>query len=62
MYQIAKGIDNEVVESRLIAKSIGSCKSFPLGLKVKEEVQHWLNTLINDVVEKLEADYQAVCT
>lgn len=60
MYQISRGIDNEPVESRLISKSIGSCKSFPLGLKVKEEVQHWLSTLINDIVEKLEVDYETV--
>lgn len=60
LYQISKGIDNEPVESRLIAKSIGSCKSFPLGLKVRDEVQHWLSTLMNDIVEKLEADYKTV--
>lgn len=60
MYQISRGIDNEPVESRLISKSIGSCKSFPLGLKIKEEVQHWLSTLINDIVEKLEADFETV--
>lgn len=61
LYQISKGIDNEPVESRLISKSIGSCKSFPLGLKVKEEIQHWLSILMNDIVEKLEADYETVC-
>lgn len=60
MYQISKGIDNESVESRLIAKSIGSCKSFPLGLKIREEVQHWLSTLMNDIVEKLEYDHEKV--
>ncbi|XP_025419360.1 DNA polymerase eta-like isoform X2 [Sipha flava] len=58
LYQISKGIDNEPVESRIIPKSIGSCKSFPLGLKVKEEIQHWLSILMNDIVEKLEADYE----
>jgi DNA polymerase eta len=61
LYQISKGIDNEPVESRIIPKSIGSCKSFPLGLKVKEEIQHWLSILMNDIVEKLEADYETVC-
>lgn len=61
MYQISKGIDNEPVESRLIPKSIGSCKSFPIGLKVKEEIQLWLNTLMNDIVDKLKADHEAVC-
>lgn len=60
MYQVSKGIDNEPVESRLISKSIGSCKSFPLGLKVKEEIQHWLSTLINDIAQKLDADYETV--
>lgn len=60
LHQISKGIDNEPVQSRLISKSIGSCKSFPLGLKIKEEVHHWLSTLINDIVEKLEADYETV--
>ncbi|XP_050540590.1 DNA polymerase eta-like [Daktulosphaira vitifoliae] len=59
LYQIARGIDNEPVESRLIPKSIGSCKSFPLGLKVKEDVTHWLSTLIDDVFEKLNSDYKA---
>lgn len=61
LYQISKGIDSEPVESRLIPKSIGSCKSFPLGLKIKEEVKYWLSILINDIVEKLDADYEAVC-
>lgn len=61
MYQISKGIDNETVESRLIPKSIGSCKSFPLGLKQKEEVKHWLSTLMNDIFEKIEVDYETVC-
>lgn len=60
MYQISKGIDNEPVESRLIAKSIGSCKSFPLGLKDKDEVKHWLSTLMNDISNKLNADYETV--
>lgn len=61
LYQISKGIDNEPVESRLIPKSIGSCKSFPTGLKVKEEIKLWLNTLMNDIVDKLKDDYVAVC-
>lgn len=61
LYQISRGIDNEPVESRLINKSIGSCKAFPLGLKIKEEIQHWLNTLIHDISEKLEVDYKTVC-
>ncbi|XP_050419950.1 DNA polymerase eta-like [Adelges cooleyi] len=56
LYQVSRGIDNEPVESRLIPKSIGSCKSFPLGLKVKNDVNHWVCTLIDDVVDKLEAD------
>lgn len=60
MYQVSKGIDNEPVEFRLIAKSIGSCKSFPLGLKLKEDIQHWLSTLINDIAKKLDADYETV--
>ncbi|XP_015373333.1 PREDICTED: DNA polymerase eta-like isoform X2 [Diuraphis noxia] len=59
LYQISKGIDNEPVESRLIPKSIGSCKSFPTGLKVKEEIKQWLNTLMNDIVDKLKDDYEA---
>jgi len=62
LYQISKGIDNEPVESRLIPKSIGSCKSFPMGLKAKEEIKQWLNTLMNDIVDKLKDDYEAVCT
>lgn len=60
MYQISKGIDNEPVESRIIPKSIGSCKSFPTGLKVKDEIKMWLNTLMNDIVDKLKYDYEAV--
>ncbi|CAI6354795.1 unnamed protein product [Macrosiphum euphorbiae] len=59
LYQISKGIDNEPVESRLIPKSIGSCKSFPTGLKAKEEIKKWLNTLMNDIVDKLKDDYEA---
>ncbi|XP_025200444.1 DNA polymerase eta-like [Melanaphis sacchari] len=57
--QISKGIDHEPVESRIIPKSIGSCKSFPIGLKVKDEIKLWLNTLINDIVEKLNDDFEA---
>uniref|UniRef100_A0A2S2N6C2 DNA polymerase eta n=1 Tax=Schizaphis graminum TaxID=13262 RepID=A0A2S2N6C2_SCHGA len=59
LYQISKGIDNEPVESRIIPKSIGSCKSFPTGLKVKDEIKKWLNTLMNDIVDKLNYDYEA---
>ncbi|CAH1732942.1 unnamed protein product [Aphis gossypii] len=59
LYQISKGIDNEPVESRIIPKSIGSCKSFPTGLKVKDEIKMWLNTLMNDIVDKLKYDYEA---
>lgn len=62
LYKISRGIDNEPVESRIISKSIGSCKSFPSGLKKKDEIQNWLSTLINDVVEKLEIDYETVCS
>ncbi|VVC33008.1 UmuC domain,DNA polymerase eta/kappa/iota/IV,DNA polymerase, Y-family, little finger domain [Cinara cedri] len=58
LFQISRGIDNEPVESRLINKSIGSCKAFPLGLKDKDQIQHWLSTLINDITEKLEVDYK----
>jgi len=61
LYQISKGIDNEPVESRIIPKSIGSCKSFPTGLKVKDEIKKWLNTLMNDIVDKLNDDHEAVC-
>ncbi|XP_060847284.1 DNA polymerase eta-like [Rhopalosiphum padi] len=59
LYQISKGIDNEPVESRIIPKSIGSCKSFPTGLKVKDEIKKWLNTLMNDIVDKLNDDHEA---
>lgn len=29
LYNIARGIDNEPVTNRLLAKSIGACKKFP---------------------------------
>lgn len=62
LYQISRGIDNEPVESRIIPKSIGSCKSFPLGLKNKNEIQNWLSILMKDVFDKLEVDCKKVCS
>ncbi|XP_059483876.1 DNA polymerase eta [Neocloeon triangulifer] len=63
LYNIARGIDHEQVESRLIPKSIGCCKRFPgkTSLKTKQEIEHWVNELASEVSLRLEKDNEENC-
>jgi DNA polymerase eta len=62
LYNIARGIDNDPVESRLIPKSIGCCKRFPgkTALKTRQEIEHWINELAVEVADRLKKDYEEV--
>ncbi|KAF4523810.1 hypothetical protein B566_EDAN008045 [Ephemera danica] len=58
LYNIARGIDNEPVNARLLPKSIGCCKRFPgrTALRTQQEVQHWMKELSKEVAERLNKD------
>uniref|UniRef100_A0A0A9XPW2 DNA polymerase eta n=1 Tax=Lygus hesperus TaxID=30085 RepID=A0A0A9XPW2_LYGHE len=58
LYQIARGYDNEPVQARLISKSIACCKNFPgrMSLSKGKEVEHWLNKLTEELLERLLED------
>lgn len=58
LYNIARGIDVEPVQVRLVSKSIGCCKKFPgkTALKTVEDVTHWLSELATEIAERLEQD------
>ncbi|XP_066251855.1 DNA polymerase eta isoform X2 [Euwallacea similis] len=60
LYNIAKGIDYEPVNTRLISKSIGCCKKFPGKgmLCIKEDLEHWLNELSEELAERLNKDFE----
>ncbi|GLV45565.1 DNA polymerase eta [Carabus blaptoides fortunei] len=60
LYNIARGIDNEPVEVRLVSKSIGCCKKFPgrTALKTMADVNHWLSELSTEIAERLEQDQE----
>lgn len=60
LYNIARGIDTELVETRLISKSIGCCKKFPgrTALKTLKDVTHWLSELTEEISERLDQDLQ----
>ncbi|GLU08634.1 hypothetical protein SLE2022_255340 [Rubroshorea leprosula] len=58
LWNIARGIDGEEVEGRLLPKSHGSGKSFPgpRALKTISSVQYWLNQLCEELNERLCSD------
>ncbi|KAK9881571.1 hypothetical protein WA026_016446 [Henosepilachna vigintioctopunctata] len=58
LYNIARGIDKEPVQIKLIPKSIGCCKRFPgrTALCKPEEVEHWIKELSCEISERLEED------
>lgn len=58
LYNIARGIDVEPVTTRLVSKSIGCCKKFPgkTALTTSESIQHWLNELAEEIIDRLEQD------
>lgn len=62
LYNIARGINNDPVEARLIPKSIGCCKRFPgkTALKTRQEIEHWINELAVEVADRLTQDYEEV--
>lgn len=59
LYNIARGIDDEPVTNRLLAKSIGACKKFPgkQAITSLEVLRHWAGDLAAEVCERLEEDF-----
>ncbi|KAK1131495.1 hypothetical protein K0M31_017778 [Melipona bicolor] len=60
LYNIARGIDNESVNIRLVSKSIGACKKFPgkQAIVSLDVLKHWANELSAEVCERLEQDLE----
>ncbi|KAL3827725.1 hypothetical protein ACJIZ3_016527 [Penstemon smallii] len=60
LWNIARGICGEEVESRLLPKSHGSGKTFPgrQALKTVYSVQKWLNELCEELYERLLCDLE----
>ncbi|KAK0168557.1 hypothetical protein PV327_002343 [Microctonus hyperodae] len=58
LYNIARGIDNEPVQARLVGKSIGSTKNFPgkQAITKLETLKYWVGELTTELVERLEQD------
>lgn len=58
MYNIARGIDKDPVQVKLISKSIGCCKRFPgrNSLCKTDEVEHWMKELSSEISDRLEED------
>ncbi|KAG5249547.1 DNA polymerase eta [Salix suchowensis] len=55
LWNIARGINGEEVQGRLLPKSHGAGKSFPgpRSLKTVASVQHWLNQLCDELNERI---------
>ncbi|KAK4772179.1 hypothetical protein SAY86_013954 [Trapa natans] len=60
LWNIARGINGDEVEGRLLPKSHGSGKTFPgpSALKNLSSVQHWLNGLCEELSERLQSDLE----
>ncbi|CAL1688850.1 unnamed protein product [Lasius platythorax] len=60
LYNIARGIDDEPVTNRLLAKSIAACKKFPgkQAITSLEVLKHWAGDLAAEVCERLEQDFE----
>ncbi|XP_011022338.1 PREDICTED: DNA polymerase eta isoform X2 [Populus euphratica] len=58
LWNIARGINGEEVQGRLLPKSHGAGKSFPgpRALKTIASVQHWLNQLCDELNERICCD------
>ncbi|CAJ1935447.1 unnamed protein product [Sphenostylis stenocarpa] len=58
LWNIARGVNGEEVEGRLLPKSHGSGKTFPgpQALKTIDSVQYWLNQLCEELNERLHSD------
>ncbi|KAK0173566.1 hypothetical protein PV328_006742 [Microctonus aethiopoides] len=61
LYNIARGIDDEPVISRLISKSIGASKNFPGKQAIIDidVLKQWVDTLATDVSNRLQQDMEA---
>lgn len=61
LHALSFGFDDEVVESRLLAKSIGCAKTFPgkLTLTTVAELSKWVNNLSEELEERLRDDTKA---
>ncbi|KAF7282822.1 hypothetical protein GWI33_001960 [Rhynchophorus ferrugineus] len=60
LYNLARGIDMEPVNTRLLGKSINCCKQFQgkSMLTTRKEVEHWLHELADEMYERLEGDLE----
>ncbi|CAN1166448.1 DNA polymerase eta [Linum perenne] len=60
LWNIARGINGEEVQERLLPKSHGSGKSFPgpRALKTIASVQHWVNQLCDELSERICCDME----
>ncbi|XP_072757265.1 DNA polymerase eta [Anoplolepis gracilipes] len=60
LYNIARGIDDEPVINRLLAKSIAACKKFPgkQAITSLDVLKHWAGDLAAEVCERLEQDFE----
>ncbi|KAG8225399.1 hypothetical protein J437_LFUL004599, partial [Ladona fulva] len=58
LYNLARGIEDDPVVPRLVAKSVGCCKNFSgrSALCTKADVAFWLKELASEVGERLEKD------
>ncbi|XP_029926400.1 DNA polymerase eta [Myripristis murdjan] len=58
LYDLCRGIEFEPVKPRQLPKSIGCSKNFPgkTSLATKEQVQHWLYQLAQELEERLIKD------
>ena len=62
LYWYCRGIDSEPVTSRLLPKSVGCNKNFPgaTALDTLEKIFQWLQTLCDEVEERLQLDKETV--
>ncbi|KAL3523149.1 hypothetical protein ACH5RR_015983 [Cinchona calisaya] len=60
LWNIARGINGEDVEGRLLPKSHGAGKTFPgpRALKTISAVEQWLNELCEELSERLQSDLE----
>ncbi|WCJ33302.1 DNA polymerase eta [Euphorbia peplus] len=58
LWNIARGINGEEVQGRLLPKSHGSGKTFPgpRALRCMDSVQHWINQLCEELSDRLSTD------
>ncbi|KAJ6808855.1 DNA polymerase eta isoform X1 [Iris pallida] len=59
LWNIARGINGEEVEGRILPKSHGCGKTFPgpQALKTIASVEHWLNQLSEELSERIQTDF-----